>query len=172
MYRNFFALLVWHPEWPTLPLISVPHHTVGAQSFATRQSARLTRLPAAAKAVDRTLTLTFIPNTKCGCPILCGPHVRPTYRIDCGRKGWVYKISTPHARPSIRIFLYAQRTAPLVLRWRSPRRQPFLGSVSRRDLFLKIIEEVRVYHPGRARTTLSLPKGGECGWELSRLAGV
>ena len=32
-------------------------------------------------------------------------------------------------------------------------RKPFLGSAPRRDLFLKIFEEVRVCHPDRARTS-------------------
>jgi hypothetical protein len=49
MYRNFFAMLVWHPEWPTLPLISVPNHTVGAPSFAAHMSVLHTRLIAAAE---------------------------------------------------------------------------------------------------------------------------
>jgi ubiquitin len=36
----------------------------------------------------------FYPNHKRGCPILCGPPLRPTYPTVCGRKGWVYNLPT------------------------------------------------------------------------------
>ena len=47
-------------------------------------------------------------------------------------------------------------------------RKPFRGFASRRDLFLNIFEDVRVCHPDRARTTLSLPKGRRVRVEGSR----
>jgi hypothetical protein len=47
MYRNFFAVLVWHRRLPILA--SVSHHTVGAPSFAAHMSVLHTRLIADAK---------------------------------------------------------------------------------------------------------------------------
>src|ERR1051326_4022640 len=46
----------------------------------------------------RLQPLTHESSPRRGCPILCGPHVHPTYPTDCGRKGWVYnyrRLSTP-----------------------------------------------------------------------------
>src|SRR5690348_3615242 len=84
---------------PTYPRIH-PHHTVGAPSFAAHVSVLHTRLLAAAKGgFPKLPTLAFIPDTKCGCPILCGPHVRPTCPAACRRKGWVYKTSNPRIYP-------------------------------------------------------------------------
>jgi hypothetical protein len=37
--------------------------------------------------VYKVPTLTFIPDTKSGCPILCGPHVRLTHTMDRAAKG-------------------------------------------------------------------------------------
>jgi hypothetical protein len=84
----------------------------------------------------RTSTLTFIPNTKCGFTNFQPSHSSLTQNVGApsfaahqsvmsarpahSRKGWVYKISTPHAPPSIRILLHAQRTAQVLWRWRPP----------------------------------------------------
>jgi hypothetical protein len=107
-------------------LISVPHHTVGDRALTLTfipntkcgcpilcglpicnecltcsqpqrvglHDSQPSHSSLARRVGDRTSTLTFIPKTKCGCPILCGPPICSTYPNACRRKGWVYKLPT------------------------------------------------------------------------------
>src|SRR5689334_11522907 len=71
-----------------------PHHTVGAPSFAAHMSVLHARLLAAAKGGFPNFQPSHSSPPHCGCPILCGPHVRPACPAACCRKGWVSKLPT------------------------------------------------------------------------------
>jgi hypothetical protein len=69
-----------------------------AQSFAAHESVLLTDLLPAARVSLQNLNRTFIPDAKCGCPILCGHYLLSLLDWTASAKGG-FTNSQPHALP-------------------------------------------------------------------------